>query len=113
MLFGFSSLSRLPSPPGELSYYHVHVAAYAVLGALVARALSTGMLRNVTWRVVCLAIAISSLYGVTDEYHQLFVPGRTFEWWDIVADTIGSVLGAGSLGGWSIIRARSEARDVV
>jgi len=113
MLFGFSSLSKLPSPPGELSYYHVHIAAYAGLGALAVRALSEGRLRNVTWRVVWGAVAISSLYGVTDEYHQMFVPGRTVDVWDVAADAIGSVVGASAVGAWSIIRRRSETRDVL
>ena len=42
---------------------------------------------------VLVAIVISSLYGVSDEYHQLFVPGRTFDVFDMLADAIGSVVG--------------------
>ena len=113
MLFGFSSLSTLPSPPGALSYYHAHMAAYSGLGVLTARALSEGRLRNVTWRVVCGAIAISSIYGMTDEYHQLFVPSRAFDVLDIAADIVGSVVGASAVGAWSIISGRSETRDVL
>jgi len=113
MLFGFSSLSTLPSPPGEFSYYEVHVGAYAILGLLTLRALAKGRLRNVTWKVVCGAIAISSLYGVTDEYHQRFVPGREFDVMDMFADTLGSFAGACAVGAWGIIRCRSETRDVV
>jgi VanZ family protein len=113
ILFGFSSLSRLPSPPGDLSFYDVHIAAYTVLGALTARALAAGRMRNVTWPVVGGAIAISSLYGVTDEYHQLFVPGRAFDLLDIAADTLGSVVGASAVGAWGIIRRRFETRDVL
>ena len=104
MLFGFSSLSTLPSPPGELSYYEVHIAAYAGLATITVRALARGRLRNVTLRAVCGAILISSLYGVTDEYHQLFVPGRSFEGLDMIADAIGSVAGASAAGAWSRIR---------
>lgn len=113
MLFGFSSLSTLPTPPGQISYYEVHVAAYAILGLLTSRALAKGRLRNITWRVVCGAIAISSLYGVTDEYHQRFVPGREFDLIDMFADAIGSVVGAFAVGAWGIIRRRSETRDVL
>jgi VanZ family protein len=112
MLLGFSSLSTLPSPPGELSFYHVHLVAYAGLGALAARATGTG-LRGVSWRAALGAILISSLYGVSDEYHQLFVPGRSFDVLDIAADTIGSVVGASAVCAWSIIRRRSESRDVL
>jgi VanZ family protein len=105
MLFGFSSLSRLPIPPGNLSFYDVHIAAYAGLAALTARAAAKGM-RDVSWRAVVAAIAIASLYGVSDEYHQLFVPGRTFDVFDLAADAIGSVVGASAVGAWSIIRRR-------
>ena len=103
MLFVFSSFSTLPSPPGDLSAYDVHIAAYAGLGALTARATGKG-LRDVSWRAVVTAIVIASLYGVTDEYHQRFVPGRSFDVLDMVADTIGSVVGASAVGAWSRIR---------
>lgn len=105
MLFGFSSLSTLPSPPADFSFYDVHIAAYAGLGAVTARATGKG-LRDVTWRAVLAAVVISSLYGVSDEYHQLFVPRRSFEVLDMIADTIGSVVGASAVGAWSIIRRR-------
>ena len=63
--------------------------------------------------VVCGAVAISSLYGVTDEYHQLFVPGRSFDVLDMLADALGSVVGASAMGAWSILRRRTETRDVL
>ena len=113
MLFGFSSVSTLPEPPGQISYYEVHVGAYAVLALLTARALAKGRLRNVTARVICAAILISALYGVSDEYHQRFVPGREFDGFDMFADAIGSVIGAVAVWAWSIIRRRSEARHAL
>jgi VanZ family protein len=103
MLFGLSSLSTLPSPPEGFSFYDVHIAAYAGLAAVTARATGKG-LRAVSWRAVLGAILISSLYGVSDEYHQLFVPGRSFDVLDMVADAIGSIVGASAVGAWSIIR---------
>lgn len=105
MLFAFSSLSKVPSPPADFSFYDVHIAAYAGLGALTARATAKG-LRSVSWRAVLGAIVISSLYGVSDEYHQLWVPGRSFDVLDMIADAIGSAAGASAAGAWSIIRRR-------
>jgi len=105
MLFGFSSLSTLPSPPAQFSFYDVHIAAYAGLAALTARAMGKG-LRDVSRHAVLGAIVISSLYGVSDEYHQLFVPGRSFDVLDMLADAIGSVVGASAVGAWSIVRRR-------
>lgn len=103
MLFVFSSLSTLPSPPGDLSAYDVHIAAYAGLGALTARATGRG-LRDVSWRAVGSAILIAAAYGVTDEYHQLFTPGRSFDVLDMAADALGSIVGASAVGAWSRIR---------
>jgi VanZ family protein len=105
MLFVFSSFSKLPTPPGDLSFYHVHIAAYAGLGALTTRAAAKG-LRHVSLPAAFVGIAISTLYGVTDEYHQMFVPGRNFDVLDMAADALGSVAGAGAMRGWSIIRRR-------
>jgi VanZ family protein len=105
MLFGFSSLSTLPSAPGGLSFYDVNIAAYAGLGALTVRATAKGT-RDVSWRAVVAAILIASLYGVSDEYHQRFVPGRSFDTLDMAADLIGSIVGAGAICAWSIIRRR-------
>jgi VanZ family protein len=113
MLFWCSSLSTIPSPPGALSYYHIHIAAYAGLAILTARALARGRMQRVTAYVVIGAIAISSLYGVTDEYHQLFVPGRTFDVRDIFADTLGAAAGASAVKAWSIIKRRFETPDAL
>ncbi|MDP2362934.1 MAG: VanZ family protein [Ignavibacteria bacterium] len=37
-------------------------------------------------------ILISSLYGLIDELHQLLIPGRSAEFYDWLADFLGSVL---------------------
>lgn len=37
-------------------------------------------------------IIFAGLYGVSDEWHQSFVPGRTPDFWDVCADTAGAVI---------------------
>lgn len=49
---------------------------------------------RVSWLAVLLAVACASLYGVTDELHQYFVPGRACDPADWLVDTCGAVLGA-------------------
>ena len=39
------------------------------------------------------ATALSSLYGVTDEFHQIFTPGRSCDPMDWLVDTIAAALG--------------------
>jgi VanZ family protein len=67
---------------------------YALLGGLVAR--SRG-LRSPGWsslRLVAWSTVFTTAYGLSDEIHQLFVPGRRFELLDLVADGVGGLLGA-------------------
>ncbi len=35
---------------------------------------------------------LTSFYGLLDEFHQSFVPGRTPDWHDILADLVGAIL---------------------
>jgi VanZ family protein len=43
---------------------------------------------------VALACLLATLYGVTDELHQLFTPRRSCDFYDVVADAVGGLLGA-------------------
>lgn len=69
-----------------------HFCEYTVFGALWANALRCHMPLR---RACLLALALTSLYGVTDEFHQLFVPGRMCDPIDWLVDTAGGTLGAG------------------
>lgn len=104
LIFYLSSIPRLPSPPGPFSDKHFHFASYAVLTVLLVRALASARIRNVTGRVAIAAIVLATLYGVTDEIHQMFVPGRTAALDDLAADALGAVAAAGLLLAWAIIR---------
>jgi VanZ family protein len=93
-----SLLSSIPGPKmpkvDVLRYDKVvHALVYAVLGALLFVAIRQ------TWtltkaRVIAIAAIGALLYGLTDEFHQLFVPGRSAELYDALADGIGGLLGA-------------------
>jgi VanZ family protein len=104
LIFYLSSFPVLPSPPGPFTDKHFHFASYAVLAALLVRALAAGRLRNITTRVAIGAILLATFYGVTDEIHQMFVPGRTAALDDLAADALGAVAAAGLLLAWAIIR---------
>lgn len=77
-----------------------HFFEYAVLGVLLANALSKslpsggkGTRAIVAW-VVQGSIVLASLYGATDELHQSFTPGRVCDVADWLVDTAGATLGA-------------------
>lgn len=94
--------------PLDAPDYVAHGIGYAGLGALFMRALAGGRLSAMSWRWVLLATLLGGLYGVSDEFHQSFVPGRHSSLSDIVADTVGSLLGAcGAAAAGAFLRSRS------
>ena len=70
-----------------------HITIFLVLGLLVHRALQSGERKDsFSWPLVWKTLAIVIAYGVADEFHQSFVPGRTLDVWDAAADGIGGIL---------------------
>lgn len=89
-VFILSSRSTLPHLPSVLDWDKLqHSAAYAVGGALIARALGAGR------RQALLAVLLGSLYGASDEVHQIFVRNRSPDVVDWAADTLGVLAGVG------------------
>ena len=68
-----------------------HLGEYFVLGGLLVWALAYPGPKAKT---IALAILLASLYGITDEVHQHFVPMRTPDVGDWVLDTVGATVGA-------------------
>jgi len=42
--------------------------------------------------IIC-SIFLSGFYGIIDEFHQSFVSYRVSDFWDVLADIIGSICG--------------------
>ena len=97
LIFGMSSVSHPPALPGRDLDKLVHAVLYAGLSALLVRALAGGWQRPVTLRIAVLAAALATMYGVSDEIHQAFVPPRESDPRDLVADGIGAALAAGGM----------------
>jgi len=72
----------------------VHFVEYGVLGLLVAHACLATWPRHHVLRPAALAVLITVLWGWLDEIHQAFVPGRSSDALDLVADTAGALAGA-------------------
>ena len=90
------ALSSQPDPSPELtralSDKVLHALAYGTLAALLYPALRTSGLAG--RRAALLAAGLAALYGASDEWHQSFVPGRSSEVLDWVADVAGAAAGA-------------------
>ena len=88
-IFAASSVSE-PPMPGGVSDRAIHAWIYAGLALLVLRALTGGCWANVSARRAAAAALLASAYGLSDEWHQWFVPGRVFDPVDLLADTAGA-----------------------
>ena len=92
LIFFFSSEAL---PPASRIYWRdfvvkksAHVVEYAVFATLIFRAfVNSGVERK---KAALYTIALAMAYGVTDEVHQSFTPGREPRIRDWIFDTIGA-----------------------
>ncbi|MDZ7343041.1 MAG: VanZ family protein [candidate division KSB1 bacterium] len=95
------TLSSIPNPS---SLIHLaswddkweHLLAYIPFGWLLMRSftMKTRGASHAYWQTIVTGV----LFGISDEIHQYFVPGRFMDWRDAVADAVGVILG-----GWLFI----------
>ena len=105
-IFLLSSRPDVPLPP-SMTDKQGHSLGYLGLGATMTRALIGGFGAPVSAAHGLAAIALTTAYGMSDEWHQSFVPGRTADITDLRADVTGAILGTGVCWLWGIIRSRS------
>ncbi len=87
-LIGFQE--RILGAGIDVVHPFAHFCEYAIFGLLLVNALSHYM----SFKKACLlAILIASAYGVSDEFHQYFVPERACDPVDWLVDTLGASFG--------------------
>ncbi len=91
--------------PGNIPHLDkvAHVLLYFGLGMAYFNVATRGGTRTGT-RACWVAFLLAVAYGASDEWHQAYVPGRSADWADWVADTAGAALAVGL--GWRL-RTRS------
>jgi VanZ family protein len=105
VIFGFSARSTIPKPPGltpEVISNLGHFSVYFVLAIVLWWGLDGWNLSPSRRLVIAFVIAVG--YGVSDEWHQSFVPGRTPDIRDLAVDAAGAICG--------LLAARWVARHV-
>ena len=99
--------------PGRFEILHfllrkaAHLAEYAVLAVLLHGWVRAGRWRHRSAGGAFLVVVAAAAYALTDEFHQVFVPGRTASLYDCALDTLGA--GAG-LAAWFLLRALLRSR---
>lgn len=77
--------------PGLADFNPMHYVAYFILGLTIAFALGK---RAATWSGCLLNVVICVLYGLSDEWHQSFVPMRSPDPLDLLHDGMGAAAAA-------------------
>ncbi len=90
IIFAASSQSSLATPNTGFSYDKL--AHFLIFGLLATSIVRIPYFLNKGWQGVLLTVLIVSLYGVIDEFRQMFTVGRYVEFKDWIADTSGAIL---------------------
>lgn len=69
-----------------------HASEYAVLGVLILGT-AYSFSEDQKKKTVLLSWGLATLYAATDEFHQLFVPGRSCQFRDVCIDSAGALIG--------------------
>src|SRR5574341_1302942 len=93
-IFGLSSIEKMPTIKFFISTDKLaHLIVFFVLCFLSWRAFyyqqSFAWLKS---QAMLFAFLLTSLYGLSDEFHQRFVPGRTYDLFDFLADSLGALI---------------------
>jgi VanZ family protein len=105
VIYALSSQTGLYVPPLLIGQDKLlHALVFAILGFLVAGALlpAAGHTRR---HHILIAVGLVAAYGMLDEVHQHFVPGRMPEVLDVLADISGGILGV-----WLFTRSLHKGR---
>jgi hypothetical protein len=87
-----------------------HGIEYGILGILFLRAFQLGLGEARFPYPAFWAIIAATLFGISDELHQHFVPNRDMDLWDVLADFTGATLAIVSWSYIQEIRQKFESR---
>jgi VanZ family protein len=93
-LIFYVSSQQLPEVPVKLPDIDkaAHVVEYGLFALLAFRALSTINNKPIRRHFIFVVLIISVLYAFSDEWHQLYVPGRQMDPLDFLYDSLGAII---------------------
>jgi VanZ family protein len=95
IIFYASSLPAKDIPPlFPFQDIVFHISSYLVLGVFYARVLKNSRSNMTRGKLILFTVVFGIFYGITDELHQAFVPGRIVSGFDLFLDGAGSFAGS-------------------
>ncbi|HEX7402152.1 MAG TPA: VanZ family protein [candidate division Zixibacteria bacterium] len=92
LIFIVSAIPQIPPPLGfKWGDKVAHLLEYGIFSFLLFLAFYTSGKEFLKRHVFFLSVLIGMVYGLTDEIHQKFVPGRDCNIYDFLADCLGII----------------------
>ena len=84
--------SKIPKFAHLINDKIIHASIFFIFGLLVYRSLEPRVKpETFNWTRLFISIGAVIIYGLSDEFHQGFVPGRTEDILDATADSVGGI----------------------
>lgn len=108
-IFIVSSIPQTALPPLQFDFIDkiIHFAVFLIFGLSLILAFYPEHRNQSSFKAVVIILVIGLLYSAIDEFHQFFVPGRSCDIFDWIADSIGvvtSLVFRGLI--WNMIRSK-------
>jgi len=111
IIFGASSIPHVEFPAAIPNLDKVvHTFEYGFLGILFSRAVRATSVSASLPLVFAITLYFVVFYGITDEFHQSFVPGRSADLNDLMADTLGGAVAAAGYLFWQREKQQQRVR---
>jgi len=107
VIFILSSVPSSAMPKMDILSHDklIHGTIFFIFGVFVYRALDPGNASQLfSWKRALVSFAIVAGYGILDELHQHFVPGRTPDIYDALADAVGGLIACVAMFGYLRMR---------
>jgi VanZ family protein len=92
LIFAVSAIPQIPPPLGfKWGDKVAHLLEYGIFSFLLFLAFYTSGKEFLKRHVFILSLIIGMVYGLSDEIHQKFVPGRNCDIFDFLADCLGII----------------------
>ena len=89
---------------GQVPDQAVHSVGYLIFSLTLVWGATSGLRKRLAASSAVLLWIAALAYGLSDEFHQSFVPGRTSSGADLLADAVGALIGISAA--WFLLRKR-------